>query len=94
MKLDKLLKALSMDEECKQECASKEMKDFGKRECQARCRLNSERSLSQAERMMILYSMIYVEREDLHPDVREHLWMRASGAHQMMKSYANYPGPS
>jgi len=35
--------------------------------------------------------MIYVERENLHPDVREHLWMRASGAHQFMKSYTNYP---
>ena len=47
--------------------------------------------MSQAERTVILYSMIYVERENLHPDVREHLWMRASGAHQFMKSCTEYP---
>ena len=29
MKLDKLLKALSMDENCQQSCATKEMKHFG-----------------------------------------------------------------
>lgn len=46
MKLDKLLKALSMDEECKNECATKEMKYFGDRECDARCKANSERTLS------------------------------------------------
>ena len=91
MKLDRLLKAMSMDEECKNECANKEMKNFGDRDCEARCKANSERTLTSAERMVILYAMIYVERENLHPDVREHLWLRASGASQFMKSYQNYP---
>ena len=43
---------------------------------------------------MILYSMIYVEREPLHPDVREMLWVRASGAGQFKASYKGYPGGS
>lgn len=83
MKLDKLLKAFSMDENCQNKCATKDMKHFGMQAqgCQARCKLNMERVLTQAERTVILYSMIYVERENLHPDVREHLWMRSSGAH-------------
>ncbi len=34
--------------------------------------------------------MIYVENGDMAPDVREHLWMRASGAFQLMKSYQGY----
>ena len=41
---------------------------------------------------MILYSMIYVdfENKNLHPNVREHLWSRASGATQLMKTYEGY----
>ena len=52
---------------------------------------------------MILYSMIYFENttnadrsegrkknQNLHADVREHLWLRASGATQFMKSYDGY----
>ena len=37
--------------------------------------------------------MIYVqfENSNLHPDVREHLWSRASGAMQLMKAYEDYP---
>ena len=34
--------------------------------------------------------MIYVENNDTLPDVREHLWLRASGAHQLIKSYGGY----
>ena len=36
--------------------------------------------------------MIYVEAENqnLHPDVREQLWLRSSGAHQLMKTYEGY----
>ena len=81
MKLDKLLKALSMDKYCIRKCAVREMRHFGDRECAHNCKSNSERTLSSAERIVILYSMIYVERESLHPDIREHLWMRASGAY-------------
>ena len=44
--------------------------------------------------------MIYVDSmnnhtvhttSNLHPDVREHLWMRSTGAYQIMDSYAEYP---
>ena len=36
--------------------------------------------------------MIYIDKENqnLHPDVREHLWMRSSGAAQVMKTYDGY----
>ena len=27
---------------------------------------------------------------NLHPDVREHLWMRSTGAYQIMESYDKY----
>ena len=48
---------------------------------------------------MILFSMLYVPNVDsngrklddnLHPDTREQLWLRASGAPQLMKTYAGY----
>ena len=36
--------------------------------------------------------MIYVvEDSNLNPNVREQLWLRSSGAHQLMKSYDGYP---
>lgn len=34
--------------------------------------------------------MIYVERDDLDPDTREHLWLRAAGATQFKTSYEGY----
>lgn len=36
--------------------------------------------------------MIYNVRlnKNLHPDVREHLWLRSSGAAQLMKTYEGY----
>ena len=36
--------------------------------------------------------MIYIDQENqnLHPDVREHLWLRASGAAQVIKTYDYY----
>ena len=39
-----------------------------------------------------MYSMIFIDSENknLHPDVREHLWLRASGATQLKKSYQDY----
>jgi len=34
--------------------------------------------------------MLYVPNYNTHPDVREHLWLRASGASQYTESYDNY----
>ena len=83
---------MAMDEDCTQECSEKKnISGFGN-DCEARCSLNSETTLSQAQRHVILYSMIYIEHENknLHPDVREHLWLRASGATQLRKTYEDY----
>ena len=46
--------------------------------------------LSEGERQLILYSMLYVQDTNIHPDVREHLWMRASGAAQLQETYSGY----
>lgn len=82
---------MAMDEVCDQKCSERKIHEIGTLPCQARCKLNVEKALSQSERTVILYSMVYVERENLHPDVREQLWLRASGAAQLMKSYEGYP---
>ena len=70
-----------MDKHCQASCSERPIYEFSKG-CSAHCALNAETVLSQAERHVILYSMIYVEFENknLHPDVREHLWSRSSGA--------------
>ena len=34
--------------------------------------------------------MLYVDNYNMHADVREHLWMRSSGAAQFMESYSSY----
>ena len=36
--------------------------------------------------------MLYVDlsKQNLQPDVREHLWLRASGASQLLKTYDDY----
>jgi len=78
MTIDKLLKTFAYDDGCDEGCFYKTLTTFG--QCKAKCKQNSERALSETERTVILYSMIYVERKDLHPDVREHLWLRASGS--------------
>ena len=34
--------------------------------------------------------MLFVNYNNLHPHVREHLWLRSSGAVQYMKTYDGY----
>ena len=93
MSIEKCLKSMAMDASCKGWCSERPIEDFGTQDCTAHCGLNAETVLTQAERHVILYSMIYVEygNLNLHPDVREHLWSRSSGATQLMKSYEDYP---
>ena len=42
---------------------------------------------------MLLYSMVFIDKENqnLDPDVRALLWLRASGAYQYMDTFKNYP---
>ena len=89
LRIDDCLKAFSMDPRCTKGCFTKPIFEFGQH-CSAKCSKNAERSLTQTERTVILFSMIYVERDDLDPDTREHLWQRASGAHQFKTSYEGY----
>ena len=92
MSIEKCLKTMAMDPECQHKCSEKVIHEFGGSKCKARCEKNAIRALSQTERQVILYSMIYVVQDNanLHPDVREHLWLRASGATQFMKTYVGY----
>ena len=93
MNIEKCLKSMAMEESCQAECSERPIYEFGGPGCSSRCALNAETALSQSERHVILYSMIYVdfENKNLHPNVREHLWSRASGATQLMKTYEGYP---
>ena len=93
MSIEKCLKSMAMDAQCKGWCSERPIEDFGVQDCTTYCGINAETVLTQAERHVILYSMIYVEygNLNLHPDVREHLWSRSSGATQLMKSYEDYP---
>lgn len=89
MSIEKCLKTIAMDPNCVNKCTSRYITDFGLNPCKAKCKARSKRTLTETERQIILYSMMYFddENKNTHPDVREHLWLRASGAHQLMDSY-------
>ena len=91
MTIEKCLKSMAMDPDCNVGCSEIEfIDDFGGKGCKSKCKKNSLRALSETERHVILYSMLYVPNYNTHPDVREHLWMRASGASQYIDSYDEY----
>ena len=51
-----------------------------------------KRSLTEDQRMAILYSMVFIDKENqnLEPDVRTLLWLRASGAYQYIDTFKGY----
>jgi len=46
MTIERLLKAMAMDENCVNQCNEKPIHEFGSSNCQARCKLNAEKTLS------------------------------------------------
>ena len=81
---------MAMDPECVVKCGSKPIHQFGAKRCTAKCKKSSMRTLTDAQRQVILFSMVFIENKNTHPDVREQLWLRASGAYQLMESYKDY----
>ncbi len=51
-----------------------------------------KRTLTEDQRIVILYSMVFIDKENqnLAPDVRALLWLRASGAYQYIDTFKGY----
>lgn len=91
--MEKLLCWMAMDRACLNGCSELSIKKFGKN-CDYSCANNAKKMLSENERLLILFSMIFVvekvENFNIDPDVRTHLWLRASGAAQFIDCNEGY----
>ena len=69
---------MAMDKDCVNQCCELKIEEFGEN-CRAKCSVNAQRSLTQIERHVILYSMVYVSSkntrgepiQNMDPNVRE-----------------------
>ena len=73
MDIETCLKTFAMMEACQHSCSEQDINTFGLANgCKAGCAQAMTRTLSAAERHVILFSMIYVVDEtELKPNVRE-----------------------
>ena len=92
MTVKKLIIGFSVHPKCKNNCIAGQTAEIGNN-CPDTCAVRMKRTLSDDERKVILYSMIYLEKENqnLDPDVRTLLWLRASGANQYLDTFREYP---
>jgi len=91
--VEMLLRRMSVVEECKSGCLEGDFIKMG-RNCKAGCEKRRQQALSDEERTLIVFSLLYVDlpaNKNLHPDVRALLWLRASGASQYIATFDGYP---